>query len=384
MKKIKLIGVLFLAVVLAGCGKDNIGNSVNPSDTTAGSEMAVTAATAETTTPAASSESVAEVKLIRYDANFLRVFDTVTTITGYAEDEETFTAYATQIHDQLWEYHRLYDIYNDYEGINNIKTINDQAGIAPVVVDERIIDLLEMSKEMYERSGGSFNVAMGSVLKIWHDYRTEGIENPEQAKLPPMADLQEAAGYVDMDLVEIDRDASTVYLPRAGMRLDVGAIAKGYATEQVSQNAEATGMTHALLSVGGNVRAIGIRADGVKWQVGIQNPDVKSEVKYLHRVELDDMSLVSSGTYERYYTVEGKQYHHIIHGETLMPSELYVSVSILCRDSGLADALSTAIFNMPLEEGTAFIEGFEGVEAMWIEPDGRETFSSGFRAYIND
>lgn len=363
MRKIKILLVLVLAAMLSGCGKDeNI-------ETVKNTEAVESAGTAE---------------LIRYDANFLRAFDTVTTITGYAGDEETFTKYVTQIHDQLWEYHRLYDIYNDYEGLNNIKTINDQAGIAPVVVDERIIDLLEASKDMYDKSNGTFNIAMGSVLKLWHDYRTEGIENPERAALVPMADLQEAVKYVDMNLVEIDREASTVYLPDARMRLDVGAIAKGYATEQVSQSAKEAGFTNALISVGGNVRAIGIRADGMKWQVGIQNPDVTSDIKYLHRVELDDMSLVSSGSYERYYTVDGKQYHHIIHPETLMPSELYVSVSILCQDSGMADALSTAVFNMPLEEGMAFIEGLEGVEAMWIEPDGSEYFSSGFKKYIND
>ena len=376
MNKRKIVLMLMISAVLGGCGRDAgtaTDKTTEPNPVT------------ESQTEAIQSSETAESKeLIRYDANFLRAFDTVTTITGYAEDEETFTGYATQIHDQLWEYHRLYDIYNDYEGINNIKTINDQAGIAPVVVDERIIDLLEASKDMYEKSNGTFNVAMGSVLKIWHDYRTEGIEDPAHAKLPPMADLEEAVNYTDMELVEIDREASTVYLPDARMRLDVGAIAKGYATEQVCRNAEASGLTNALISVGGNVRAIGIRADGKKWQVGIQNPDVTSETKYLHRVELDGMSLVSSGTYERYYTVDGKQYHHIIHPETLMPSDLYVSVSILCRDSGTADALSTALFNMPLAEGMAMIEGMAGVEAMWIEPDGAEHFSSGFQAYIND
>ena len=369
MNKRKTALILILSVMLSGCGED-------------GTAALVSTETGTEAVPGTETGSPADLK--RYDANFLRVFDTITTITGYAEDEETFTGYATQIQNELWEYHRLYDIYNDYEGIHNIKTINDQAGIAPVVVDERIIDLLEISKDIYNQSNGTFNVAMGSVLKIWHDYRTDGIEDPEHAMLPPMADLQEAVKYVDMNLVEIDREASTVFLPDSRMRLDVGAIAKGYAAEQVSRSVEAAGLTNALLSVGGNVRAIGIRADGVEWQVGIQNPDVTSDVKYLHRVQLNNMSLVSSGTYERYYTVGGKRYHHIIHPETLMPSDLYVSVSILCNDSGLADALSTAIFNMPLDEGIAFIEGFDGVEAMWIEPDGTETFSSGFQAYIND
>ena len=94
------------------------------------------------------------------------------------------------------------------------------------------------------------------------------------------------------------------------------------------------------------------------------------------------MSLVTSGVYERYYTVDGKRYHHIIDPETLMPSELFQSVSIVCKDSGMADALSTSIFNMTLEEGKNLIESLEDTEAFWILNDGTYEYSSGFEAYI--
>lgn len=322
--------------------------------------------------------------MTKYDATFLQLFDTVTTISGYAEDKETFRHYAEELKSELTVYHQLYDIYNSYEGINNIKTINDMAGIEPVEVDERIIGMLELSKEMYRESDGAFNVAMGSVLTIWHDFRTAGIENPEEAMLPPMELLKAAAEHTDMELVEIDREASTVYLPDPEMSLDVGAIAKGYATEQVCQKLEADGLKQGLVSVGGNVRSIGRKGSGEKWMVGIQNPDLHSDADYLHRVALEDMSLVSSGSYQRYYTVAGKTYHHIIHPETLMPWDAYVSVTILCRDSGMADALSTSVFNMPLEAGMTFIEQLDGVEALWIEQDGTEHFSSGFKNYLFD
>lgn len=322
--------------------------------------------------------------MTKYDATFLQLFDTVTTISGYAEDKETFRRYAEELKSELTVYHQLYDIYNSYEGINNIKTINDMAGIEPVKVDGRIIGMLEMSKEMYRQSGGAINAAMGSVLTIWHDYRTAGIENPEEARLPPMELLKAAAEHTDMELVVIDRAASTVYLPDREMSLDVGAIAKGYATEQVCQKLEADGLKQGLVSVGGNVRAIGRKVSGEKWMVGIQNPDLDSDVTYLHRVALEDMSLVSSGSYQRYYTVDGKTYHHIIHPEILMPWDEYLSVTILCRDSGMADALSTSVFNMPLEAGMMFIEQLEGVEALWIGQDGTEYFSSGFKNYMID
>jgi len=319
----------------------------------------------------------------RYQAQFLELFDTVTTIIGYTKDEETFTEYVQMIYDDLEIYHQLYDIYNDYEGINNIKTINDNAGIAPVVVDKKIIDLLKFSKEAYEYTGGKVNVAFGAVLAVWHDYREAGIEDPESAALPPMGLLEEKAQHADINKVIIDENASTVYLEDPQMRLDVGAVAKGYATEQVARMLEEKGIGGILMSVGGNVRAIGGRAEKQKeWNVGVQNPDKESDQQYILITRMMDMSLVSSGDYERYYTVDGKVYHHIINPETLMPAEYFKAVSIMCKDSGMADALSTAIFSMPLEEGKKLIESLDNTEALWIKKNGELVYSSGFENYV--
>ncbi|MDO5416719.1 MAG: FAD:protein FMN transferase [Lachnospiraceae bacterium] len=319
-----------------------------------------------------------EPELFRYQASFLGVFDTVTSVVGYAPDKETFTDYMEELQKELQEYHELYDIYHDYEGLSNIKTINDNAGIEPVVVDEKIIALLTEGQEIYEETGGRMNIAMGSVLSIWHDYRTEGIDDPENAGLPSMEELQEAAGHTDIRRMKIDKGASTVYLEDPEMSLDVGAVGKGFATEMACRMLEEKGLASALVNVGGNTRAIGTKPDGAKWDVGVQNPDLESEKSYLHVMQLDNKSLVNSGTYQRYYTVDGKQYHHIIHPDLLMPWDRYTQVSILCGDSGRADALSTAVFNMEPEEGKAFIESLEDVEAMWVYPDGTEEYSSGF------
>jgi thiamine biosynthesis lipoprotein len=318
----------------------------------------------------------------RYEAEFLQLFDTLTRIIGYAGSEEEFTGYAELIHDNLEEYHQLYDIYHDYDGINNIKTINDQAGIAPVKVDRRIIDLLLFAKEAYELTDGQLNVALGAVLSIWHDYREAGIEDPERAALPPAGQLKEAAKHTDIDQVVIDEENSTVFLEDSAMSLDVGAIAKGYAVEQVAEIAEKNGVTSCLISVGGNVRAIGARGDGVPWKVGIQNP-LDQNGEDISKVSLADASLVTSGIYERYYIVDGKKYHHIIDPDTLFPSEYFASVSVLCKDSGMADALAKVI-NMPFEEGLTLIEGLPDTEAVWVTPDGQVKYSSGFRKYIAD
>jgi thiamine biosynthesis lipoprotein len=319
----------------------------------------------------------------RFHAEFLNLFDTVTEIVGYSKNKEEFTQIATDVHDELEIYHQLYDIYNDYDGIANIKTINDNAGKSPVKVDQKIIDMLELAGVAYEKTDGKINVAMGSVLTIWHDYRTKGIENPETAQVPPMDKLKEAALHTDFSKVLIDEEASTVYLEDPDMRLDVGAIAKGYATEQVARSLEAKGIDHVLLSVGGNIRAIGIRADGKPWKLDIQNPDLDSEKKAIDTLNLDGFSLVSSGDYERYYIVDGVRYHHIIDPDTLMPAAYFRAVSIVCRDSGWADALSTAVFNLPYEKGLALVESLDDAEAIWVLPDSSIKTSSGYEAYRN-
>ncbi|GAA4292498.1 FAD:protein FMN transferase [Anaerocolumna aminovalerica] len=319
----------------------------------------------------------------KYSAQFLELFNTITEIIAYSDSKEDFSAFAQLIYDNLEEYHKLYDKYNNYDGINNIKTINDNAGIKPVKVDQRIIDLLLFSKNQYQQSEGKVNIAMGSVLEIWHEYREDGINNPETASLPPMEQLEAANMHTDIDKLIIDEASSTVYLSDANMRLDVGAIAKGYATEQVSQIAKNNGYKNFLLSVGGNVRSMGTKGPKKElWSVGIQNPDKTSEKKSLYTLSLTNLSLVSSGNYERYYTVNGKVYHHIIDPVTLMPAEYFTSVSIVCEDSGLADALSTTIYNMPLEEGKALIESLEDVEALWVLPNGEIKYSEHFEELI--
>lgn len=325
----------------------------------------------------------------RYQAQFLQLFDTVTTIVGYADTEAQFRKISEQVRQQLEQYHQLYDIYNDYEGVNNIKTINDNAGIAPVTVDQRIIDLLLFARDIHGQTGGKVNVAMGSVLSLWHDYREAGTEDPAEAALPPMELLRNAAEHTSIEAVLINQEASTVYLTDPAMSLDVGAMAKGYAVEQIARQLESEGVTSLLLSVGGNVRAIGgkiINDDNKEpfWTIGIQNPDKASDQADLFAVMIEGLSVVSSGVYERYYTVDDIRYHHIIDPETLMPAGRFAQVTLICPDSGLADALSTYIFSLPAEEGHRLIESIDGVEACWVDSAGDIAYSSGFQDYIKE
>jgi len=319
----------------------------------------------------------------KYSTTSFDYFDTVTTITGYADSQEEFDRVAEEILTEMGEYHKLYNVYLRYDGVNNLCTVNDLTDGAhtTVTVDRRIIDLLLYAKEMYRQTDGVMNVAMGSVLKLWHDHRAVGTDNPADATLPPMERLKEAAQHTDIDRMVVDETACTVTLTDPAMRLDVGAIAKGYAVERVARRMEQDGITGYVLNVGGNVRAVGGKPDGTGWTVGVENPDPDAD-DYLAYLELDGQALVTSGSYQRYYVVDGQRYHHIIHPDTLMPAHGFTSVSVVCADSGQGDALSTALFCMSLTDGQALVERTDGVEAMWVTEDGTVTVSDGWNHYV--
>lgn len=310
-----------------------------------------------------------------YQTVFLDVFDTVTTLRGYEESEQAFQQRAEQVHQALQEYHKLFDIYNDYPG--GLKQVNDNAGISPVQVDRAVLDLLKDCRDYYELTQGRVNVAMGSVLYLWHEAREAGLNDLEHAALPEMEKLKEAAKHTSFDTVLLDEQAGTVFLSDPSQRLDVGAVAKGWTAQRVSQLLPEGYM----LNVGGNVCTRGVKPGGGKWNIAVQSPNAGED--NLCVVSLSGQSLVTSGDYQRSYTVDGKSYHHIIDPDTLMPSEYWRSVTILCDDSGLADCLSTALFLLPLEEGKALAEQYN-VEVMWVDADMNITQTPGFTTALRE
>ncbi len=319
----------------------------------------------------------------KYSTYSMEYFDTVITVTGYENSQEDFDKVSKDVLSEFGEYHRLYSIYHRFEGLENLCTINELADGAhrTVTVDRRIIDMLLYAKEMYTKTDGLLNVAMGSVLSLWHDYRTLGMDNPKEAALPPIDRLREAAKHTDITKVVIDEVNNTVTLTDPLMTLDVGAVAKGYAVECVARSLEDKGVSGYVLNVGGNVRTVGSKPDGTPWTVGIENPEGDDYLAYL---QMRGESVVTSGSYQRFYYVDGKPYHHIIHPDTLMPAEGFVSVSVVCKDSGMGDALSTALFCMPQKDGLALVESLPEVEAMWVTADGDKTFSSDWDKYVKE
>lgn len=313
--------------------------------------------------------------------SWVEPLDTLTNLTIYATEDDGVKLIKNIDETLVW-YDQLFDIYNDYEGLNNLKTVNDQAGIAPVKVDQKLIELLLYAKEMYTLTDGAMNVAMGSVLSIWHDYRTQGSEHPEDAKLPPMKDLEEAAKHTDINDVIIDEAAQTVYLADEKMSLDVGAVAKGFVADQLEDMIRDADIKHALLDMSSAIIATGTKANGQAWRLALQNPDTNSADSVLHVIDLKDKVLVTSGDYQRYYEVDGKRYHHIIDPQTLMPADTFSSVSVIGTCAAQSDALSTALFCMSLEDGKALIASLKDTEAIWIMTDGTQVMTDGFAGYM--
>ena len=297
-------------------------------------------------------------------------FDTVTTILGYGESPEAFEEQAEKICAELQHYHRLFDIYHEYEGMNNLKTVNDHAGIGPVEVEKPIISLLEDARNDWILTDQTVNVCMGNLLSLWHQARKQAEADPSRAAIPSLEKRLAAQSHSNFDDLIIDSEAGTVFLADPEMQLDVGAIAKGWAAGQVSKNAPA-GM---LISVGGNVCATGPKPDGSPWTVGIQNPRGEG---YLRTLELREGCVVTSGDYQRFFIADGKRYHHIIDPQSTLPGDYFQSVTVICQDSGLADALSTALFLLPRERGQQLLDTLDA-EAIWVDSEGTVFLSSGF------
>lgn len=317
----------------------------------------------------------AKITLNRYQVTYLDLFDTVTVVSGYAENEQEFQNAAGTFYSEMLRYHQLYDIYHDYDGITNLKTVNDRAG-ETVSVGPEIIGLLSLAKEAAGFSDGKTDATLGSMLNIWHVERTAGMNDPEHARLPEKSTLDEAMKHTGIGLLEIDEEAGTVRLTDPDAKLDVGALAKGYAVQKVCGKMPSGYM----ISVGGNVYATGPKPDGSPWMVGVQDPDGNGS-EYLHIVGISSGAVVTSGDYQRYYSVDGEKFHHIIDPETCMPGDKWRAVTVICPDSGIADALSTTLFLSDIQAGEELLQKYDAV-AVWIGMDGQAVYSAGYETYL--
>ena len=280
-----------------------------------------------------------------YTTTWFDLFDTVSVVKGYARSQAEWDEQMDALHADLLHYHQLFDIYHHYDGMVNL-------------------------------CDGAVKIAAGAVLSLWHDARESDTPAP-----PADALIQDALTHCNAADLQLDPNAHTVFFADPDLQLDVGAVAKGYSVELAASAAEARGLDSALLNIGGNLRAIGEKANGEgAWTVGVENP-WNDDPAYIQTLALPDgYNLIVSGDYQRYFEYEGVRYSHLIDLTTGYPAQYVSSVAVLTTDQGggIGDAFSTALFCLPAADGRRLLETQPGLEAMWMYPDGTTTQTNGW------
>ena len=318
----------------------------------------------------------------KYSSSFFDCFDTVITVYGYAVDQSSFNEMVALVHDNFLELHEQFDAYHEYENIVNVYMINQNAGGDPLLVSTELYELIKQSKQLYMQTGGKVNVAMGSVLQVWETYREMATKNPDGATVPDSKILNMAAQHMDINNIVLDDQTQSILLTDPYMSLNVGAVAKGYACEIVKDRMINAGYDSFVISAGGNVVTVGHDiAREAAWGVGIQNPDMQTADEIIDTILASDKAVVTAGSYQRYFTVDGKRYHHIIDPASLMPASNFDSVTVICDDSLLADFMATTLFILPPGQAMALAESMNGLEAIWVNTEGEISYTSGYADY---
>lgn len=293
------------------------------------------------------------------------VLGTVCTITLYDSDD---TAIIDKAIARLSE---LEDILSINKTGTELDLVNDMSGIEPVKVSEDTLNVVKKGLEYSALAHGTMDITVGPLVKLW------GI-GTEWAAVPSAEDIDTAKNLINYKDVVIDEANSTIYLKNPGMIIDLGAIAKGYAADEVVKLLKDNGVKSAIINLGGNIFVLGEKVDGNPWKVGVQNPENDGE-QTIGYVSIKNKSVVTSGVYERYFEEDGKKYHHILNPETGFPYENEIlGVSILSDLSIDGDSISTTLFALGIEEGLKLIESIDGVDAIFITRDHKLHMTKGF------
>ena len=255
---------------------------------------------------------------------------------------------------------------------SEVMSINENAGREFVKVSDDTYYVIKRGVEFSEVSNGKFDISIGPLVKLWNI-------GTESAKVPSEQEIEFKKTLVDYTNVEIDHSQRSIKLKDAGMILDLGGIAKGYAADEIISLLRDNGVERAIVNIGGNIFAHGKKPDGSDWNIGIQNPFSKRG-DYLGIVSVHDKTVVTSGIYERFFEEDGVRYHHILDPDTGYPVENELAgVSIVADKSIEADALSTAVFSLGVSKGMELIEEYEGADAIFITRDNDIYITSGIK-----
>ncbi|MFR9302529.1 MAG: FAD:protein FMN transferase [Fenollaria massiliensis] len=327
---------------------------------------------------------------MKFSFDYFDSFDTLVKATGYFFTQEEADKFDKKLAERLKYYDNLFDCHKEHEGVNNVYTINKMAGKEKVKVDAALLDLISQSKTLGLKYDSRVNIAFGAVIEPWEKSMTEALENDElKAATPDIEVLKERAKYASLNNIIIDKEESTVYITDERTKINLGSVAKGYAVELICNELKEDGFDSVVLSAGGNVKTIG-HPNGEtkrKWTIGVENPYSASEMKEGDSEIYDilytmDKAIVTSGDYQRFfYGLDNVKYNHIIDTRTLSSARNFTAVTVITKDSGIADFLSTLLFTLTYEEGAEVIKDFPDTEALWINFDNTEFYTDGLKHY---
>lgn len=298
------------------------------------------------------------------DSEFL--LDTIVTIKLYGYED---TAIFEEVFNYIRNLEKLLSVHIEGSDMWHLK---QNAGKQWTEVSKYTIEIIQHSIEISLVSEGFFDITAGPLINLWDI-------DPPYGHYPSERERENALALINYKDIEIDKDHNRIYLEREGMEANLGAIAKGYIADKVKQHLIEKGIDRGIINLGGNVLLIGNRSNGKDFKIGVQDPD-SLRGEYLGLVSASDKSIVSSGTYERYFIYENKKYHHILNPFTGFPQENGLKgVSIISNDSTNGDAFSTTIFLLGIEKGMTLVESREDLEAIFVTDDNKLYLSSGLK-----
>lgn len=292
------------------------------------------------------------------------LLDTLVTIKAYGKNKKR----TTQSVDKAFkEMARIEKIANNFDPKSEISMLNKKAGRGPVKISHHLFKMIELSINYHKISGGTFDITIWPLIQLW--------SFGERKEPPSKSEILNRLSLVDTRKVNVDSHNQTVSLA-PNTSLDLGGISKGYAVDRAIVTLAEEGINSALVTTGSTTRTLGQKPKGQLWKVGIQHP--RKPDKLIGIVELDQKSISTSGDYQRFFTKNGRRYHHILNPKTGYPAEGIMSVTIITDQSCTeADILSTGVFVLGFPQGMEFIESKPGIEGIIITSDRRVHISRG-------
>lgn len=300
------------------------------------------------------------------------LLDTVFDIAVFTEDEAEGNRLLREAFNEV---RALEKTFSRFVSGSEVDKINQKAGEGSVEVSSDMLKVVRSGIYFGEITEGSFDITIAPLMELW------GFGTGEQ-RVPSQEEIEEILPLVDYREIQLDEQRFTVYLPQEEMSLDLGGIAKGYIVDSIVQYLESQNVELATVNAGGDIRVIGTREDGTPWRIGIRNPRNNNGQDIIAVIPIVDQAVVTSGDYERYFTIDGKSYHHILDPHNGFPAAEVISVTIVAEECITADALSTAVFVLGPQKGMELVESLSGVEGLIIDNQERLHVSSGLQDII--